>query len=83
MADADLARAGLAHRNIDQLHYLGAAKLADLDGLGHLGSPQTAKGNRWQQALPTWGWLPGGHRRSAWRATIDDTMPIRCALRCS
>jgi hypothetical protein len=37
VADADLARAGLAHGQVDELHLLGAAVLADLDGLGHRG----------------------------------------------
>jgi hypothetical protein len=35
MADADLAGAGFAHSQVDELHHLGAAVVLDLDGLVH------------------------------------------------
>src|SRR5439155_7552055 len=39
MADAHLAGTGLADLDIDELHHLGAAEFADLDGTGHDFSP--------------------------------------------
>jgi hypothetical protein len=41
VADADLARAGVAHGHIYEFELFGATGLVDLDGKGHGGSPGT------------------------------------------